>query len=181
MQLFRQQAIDHQNRLHGEVFLVPPLRWQLVGWLLLFIVFAASLFLAVGSHDRAVLAHGALDGPAVQETTVHSGRSWMATLRVPAARLAGIEPGQPVRIVPRGYPVTEFGALRGVVTAVGSLKIADSNLAVPVTVRLDPPGARQRAGGLVLQAGHPVAARIITGREPLMRLIFAPLAPASGR
>ncbi len=60
MQLFRQQALDHQHRLHGEVFLVPPLRWQAIGWLLLAFVAAALLFLALGSYSRTVTASGAL-------------------------------------------------------------------------------------------------------------------------
>ena len=60
MQLFRQQALDHQHRLHGEVFLVPPLRWQAIGWLLLSFVAAAILFLALGSYSRTVTASGAL-------------------------------------------------------------------------------------------------------------------------
>ncbi|MBT2189015.1 HlyD family secretion protein [Sphingobium nicotianae] len=60
MQLFRQQALDHQHRLHGEVFLVPPLRWQAIGWLLLSFVAAAALFITLGSYSRTVTANGTL-------------------------------------------------------------------------------------------------------------------------
>ena len=60
MQLFRQQALDHQHRLHGEVFLVPPLRWQAIGWLLFALVAALALFLSFGSYSRSISASGTL-------------------------------------------------------------------------------------------------------------------------
>lgn len=60
MPLFRQQALDHQHRLHGDVFLVPPLRWQAIGWLLLALVVATTLFLALGSYSRSITAGGML-------------------------------------------------------------------------------------------------------------------------
>lgn len=60
MQLFRQQALDHQHRLHGEVFLVPPLRWQAIGWLLLITVGAGAIFLIFGSYSRTINATGML-------------------------------------------------------------------------------------------------------------------------
>lgn len=60
MQLFRQQALDHRHRLHGDVFLVPPLRWQAIGWLLLALVVTALLFLALGSYSRTITATGLL-------------------------------------------------------------------------------------------------------------------------
>jgi membrane fusion protein len=60
MQLFRQQALDHQHRLHGEVLLVPPLHWQVIGWLLIGLVTTAGLFLALGSYSRTISAPGAL-------------------------------------------------------------------------------------------------------------------------
>jgi membrane fusion protein len=60
MQLFRQQALDHRHRLHGDVFLVPPLRWQALGWLLLALASTALLFLALGSYSRTITATGVL-------------------------------------------------------------------------------------------------------------------------
>jgi len=60
MQLFRQQALDHQHRLHGEVLLVPPLRWQAIGWLLLVLIAAVAVFLSLGSYSRTISASGAL-------------------------------------------------------------------------------------------------------------------------
>lgn len=58
MQLFRQQALDHRNRLNGEIFLVPPVRWQAISWLLFGAVALAALFLILGSYSRTISATG---------------------------------------------------------------------------------------------------------------------------
>jgi membrane fusion protein len=58
MQLFRQQALDHQSRLHGDIFLVPPLRWQAISWLLFAAIAVAALFLIFGSYSRSINANG---------------------------------------------------------------------------------------------------------------------------
>lgn len=58
MQLFRQQALDHRNRLHGEIFLIPPLRWQAISWLLFGALLLAALFLIFGSYSRTITANG---------------------------------------------------------------------------------------------------------------------------
>lgn len=58
MRLFRRQAIDYQRRLHGDVFLVPPVRWQLIGYLLGAMILAALTFLALGSYGRSITGAG---------------------------------------------------------------------------------------------------------------------------
>jgi len=60
MQLFRQQALEHRNRLNGEIFLVPPVRWQAISWLLFGAVALAALFLILGSYSRTISANGVI-------------------------------------------------------------------------------------------------------------------------
>lgn len=153
MQLFRQQALDHQHRLHGDLFLVPPLRWQAIGWLLFGLFVAALLLLSLGSYTRSVPATGILEsGP----------DRWRATLAVPVASIASIKPGQPVRITLPAWPVTSHGGLHGVVTSIGPAR----GSLVPVAIDIDAPGER-----LTLRPGLALRARILLGREPLWRLL----------
>lgn len=58
MKLFRRQAIDYQRRLHGDVFLVPPVRWQAVGYLLGALLVGGLIFLSLGSYGRSITATG---------------------------------------------------------------------------------------------------------------------------
>ncbi|MBN8831013.1 MAG: secretion protein HlyD, partial [Sphingomonadales bacterium] len=39
---------------------MPPLRWQLIGWLLLSLIVALGLFLSLGSYSRTATATGVL-------------------------------------------------------------------------------------------------------------------------
>jgi membrane fusion protein len=47
-----------QDRLHGEVVLVPPLSWQILGIFLLAVVVAAAVYLASASYGRATILEG---------------------------------------------------------------------------------------------------------------------------
>lgn len=58
MSLFRRQAVDYHRRLHGDVFLVPPVRWQVIGYLLATFIAGATLFLAFGSYSRSITGNG---------------------------------------------------------------------------------------------------------------------------
>lgn len=58
MQLFRQQALDHQSRLHGEVFQVRPVGWSSILGLVGMLVLAVLLFLTLGSRTVTARTHG---------------------------------------------------------------------------------------------------------------------------
>jgi multidrug efflux pump subunit AcrA (membrane-fusion protein) len=62
VQLFRPEALRGQDRLHGDVVLVPPVSWQLLGAFLLVAVLAAAAFLASASYAKVTIVPGSLVG-----------------------------------------------------------------------------------------------------------------------
>ncbi len=62
MQLFRPEALRGQDRLHGDVVLVPPVSWQVMGLFLLGSLIVAGLFLATARYARVTPVSGTLSG-----------------------------------------------------------------------------------------------------------------------
>ncbi len=62
MPLFRPEALRGQDKLHGEVSLVPPVGWQLLGGFLALSVVAAAVFLALASYAKVTVVRGAVAG-----------------------------------------------------------------------------------------------------------------------
>lgn len=62
MTLFRPEAMRGQDRLHGDVVLVPPVSWQLLGGFLLAAILIAGLFLATASYSKTTSVTGRLTG-----------------------------------------------------------------------------------------------------------------------
>ena len=62
MQLFRPEAMRGQDRLHGDVVLVPPVSWQVLGGFLLASIAAALLFLATAQYGKVTTVSGRLAG-----------------------------------------------------------------------------------------------------------------------
>ncbi|MFN3946146.1 MAG: HlyD family secretion protein [Allosphingosinicella sp.] len=62
MQLFRTEAMRGQDRLHGEVVLVPPVSWQLLSGFLFAAVLIAAAFLASARYGKVTVADGVLTG-----------------------------------------------------------------------------------------------------------------------
>lgn len=58
VQLFRAEALRGQDRLHGEVVLVPPVSWQIVGLFLLLTIVVAGLFLATAEYSKVATVQG---------------------------------------------------------------------------------------------------------------------------
>jgi len=184
MQLFRKQALDYQNRLHGEVFLAPPLKWQVIGWMLLVAVIAAGALLTMGSHSLTVQASGTVRlAPERLMTTdpeaAEPEEAWIAELRAPASSARSVAPGQTVTITLPGYPAQGFGALRGRIATVAAEPVQDTVPYVPVTALLAPPAAGQARKGLVLHEHAPVDASIVVGRISLFCWLFGPALPAA--
>jgi membrane fusion protein len=62
VQLFRSEAMRGQDRLHGEVILVPPISWQLLSAFLLAAVLIAAVFLATATYGKVTTVQGRLTG-----------------------------------------------------------------------------------------------------------------------
>ena len=62
MPVFRPEALRSQDRLHGDVQLVPPVSWQIVGYFLLASVAAAAFFLSLASYGRVTIVTGRITG-----------------------------------------------------------------------------------------------------------------------
>ena len=176
MQLFRTQALEHQNRLHGEVFLVPPLRWQAIGWLLFIAVATGILILAVGTYSRTVEVRGVLVPSALSPA---SKDAWTAILAVPASQIASIKAGQSVSLSLDGYPLRDFGALEGKVAAVAP--DATAELKFPVKITVAPPTPQQRKSGLMLRSNWPVEGRIVIAKQSILSWLVAPKPAGSAR
>lgn len=62
MQLFRPEALRSQDKLHGDVSLVPPVSWQILGSVAAATVGAAALFLSLASYAQVTVVTGRVDG-----------------------------------------------------------------------------------------------------------------------
>lgn len=62
MRLFRPEALRGQDRLHGDVVLVPPVSWQLLSGFLLLTILIAVAFLATATFAKTTTVSGRLTG-----------------------------------------------------------------------------------------------------------------------
>ena len=182
MQLFRTQALDYQNRLHGEVFLVPPMRWQVIGWLLFLAVAAGIIVLTFGTYSRTVDARGVL-APIAANPADASSKSLdisagTAFLNVPASQIASIKAGQKVSISLDGFPARDFGALDGRVVSVASEPAANLNFQVKIALA---PSPQQRQNGLMLRSNWPVNGRIVIQQQSILSWLASPKPAGSAR
>lgn len=167
MQLFRQQAIEHRNRLHGEVFLVQAPRWEPIGWLLLALACAAMLFLTFGSYGRALSANGFLRPPAT--STDPRSSDWRLELHVTPSIASQLAPGQLAEVTLPDQPGSATPVLRAVVDHVGTTRATGPKPDVTITARLDPPSESQRRQGIVLRPDMAANARITLGRRTFLQ------------
>lgn len=59
--LFRKEVIEsRRDRLHGDVAIALPMRWQLIGYLLLVLLISAILFLSLATYSRVEIVSGAV-------------------------------------------------------------------------------------------------------------------------
>lgn len=98
MPLFRPEALRGQDTLHGEVSLVPPVSWQLLGGFLFGAVALALLFLALAGYAKVTVVKGVVTGDkgvvrvapprtgVVEQVYVHEGQDVAAG--APLARIS---------------------------------------------------------------------------------------------
>lgn len=60
MPLFRAEALDAQDRLHGEISLSPPVSWQIIGYFLLATVAASVAFLSAAHYAQTTVVSGTI-------------------------------------------------------------------------------------------------------------------------
>lgn len=163
MQLFRQQAIDHQQRLYGEVLLVPPLRWSAILGLWLLLLATLAALLAWGSYSDTIAVGG---------TSLPGGR---VTFDVPTSAIARVAVGQPVRLLGAASD-GKRRIVHGVIERVASPPAGGKGLFMPVTARLTGPDKPAPDSASPLPAGAAIDARIVLAPRPLLQWILAPTA-----
>jgi membrane fusion protein len=62
MPLFRSEALRGQDTLHGEVSLVPPVGWQVLGLFLFASVAVAAVFMATAGYAKMTVVRGVVAG-----------------------------------------------------------------------------------------------------------------------
>lgn len=154
MKLFRQQAIDYQQRLYGEVLLVPPLRWSVVIGLLLVLLAATAAFLTWGTYSRTLSVSG---------TSLSADQ---VALRVPVSAIQHISLGQPVRLVAAEDRRRATPLIHGTISRIFAPAAGSAQPYARVTVHLER-GHRTAAGAPILKPGTPVEARIVLAPRPL--------------
>jgi membrane fusion protein len=169
VQLFRPEALRGQDRLHGDVVLVPPVSWQLLGYLLFAALVVGAAFLVTASHTSTAPATGRLVGDA--------GQGLAAELEIPADAAAYVADGQTVRLAVAAYPEAGWAALTGRIEDVSAEPPAGrgGGDALIAHVRLDQSTLRSLAGRRTLRAGMTVRARIATRSRTLGEWLLAPL------
>ena len=119
MQLFRPEALEGQDRLHGDVVLVPQVSWRLLGAFFAASLAAAALFLALARHDAAVPVDGRLTG---------DGATLRAVFEIPAAAAESVEPGQPLRLSLLGTSHSFDGRVDRIGSAPGGTAVVQATL-----------------------------------------------------
>jgi membrane fusion protein len=163
MPLFRPESLRGQDTLHGEVSLVPPVSWQVLGVFLFAATAAGLIFVATARYDKVAVVRGVVaPSPAGVE----------AALSVPQSAIGLIAPGQPVRIAVDAFPYQVYGALEGRVTAVAPA--ADPGQAFAARATL-PATVWAYGSPRPLRPGMTLTARIRTRPRTLLAWLFDPV------
>ena len=173
MQLFRPEAMRGQDRLHGDVVLVPPVSWQLLGFFLLAAVLAAAAFLATARYSKVTTVSGQLVG---DRGIVR------ARLAVPPAAAGFIEPGQKVRLAIDAFPSTTYGTVDARIETVSGAAVpiaANGRQAFIAEATLDRTSIRAFGRSRPLRAGMTLRAGITIRSRSLVELLFEPFYAAA--
>jgi hypothetical protein len=173
VQLFRPEALRGQDRLHGDVVLVPPVSWKVMTLFLLAVLIGAATFLATARYTPVVTARGILTG----------GAPLSAQLQVPAGTAPTVERGQPVQFTVEGLPLHARGRVAGRIEFVSAGSAPGERTdgsgradTVLVVATIDNPALGR---GRTLRAGMIVEARIATRSRSLAQRLFGPLFAAT--
>lgn len=142
MELFRREALDGQDRLHGDIVFVPQISWRMLGLFFAASLAVAALYLSTATFRPATAVAGqigARNGAVVAAFHVPASAA-EATLVGEQLRLTG--PGIPRHLDARVIAVRPAGGDSAMVVA--SLSRAAPHLAAGTAVRTALP-ARQRS------------------------------------
>lgn len=96
--LFRKEVFKHRiHRLHGNVSIALPMRWQVIGWLFFGIVVTASLFLSLAGYSRIETVAGMItpEGGIAQIVPTRAG----IIARIPVQAGQKVEKGAALAII----------------------------------------------------------------------------------
>jgi len=110
MELFRREALDGQDRLHGDIVFVPQISWRLLGAFFAAALAAAALYLFTAQYRPTAAVTGRL--------ALHEG-ALVATFEVPAEAADGIVAGHSLRLAAAGVPGTLDARIASVVPSSG--------------------------------------------------------------
>jgi hypothetical protein len=135
MELFRREALDGQDRLHGDIVFVPQVSWRLLGLFFAAAFAGAAFFLLTAQYRPASLVAGRL--------AAHEG-SLVASFEMPAAAAEAIRAGDPLRLTVPGVAGTFGARVSAVAPAIGGSSTVRATLDDRAAPPL-PPGAAVRA------------------------------------
>jgi|GEM_PF-2586607 len=108
MELFRREALDGQDRLHGDIVFVPQISWGMLGAFFAASIAAAALYLLTATYRPATPATGRLEA---------RDGALVAEFEVPAAAAEGAVVGQRLPVSGPDVPRALDARIVGVTTA----------------------------------------------------------------
>jgi multidrug efflux pump subunit AcrA (membrane-fusion protein) len=191
VQLFRPEALRGQDRLHGDVVLVPTVSWRLLGLFLLATLMVAAGFLATARHARVIPVTGVIEtrgGAAPHgraQSNAPSSPQLQARFLVPAAAAAFVRSGQPIRIAVDTSPPHSFGPIDGRIESVSAAAALSDGKGTTdtfvVRATIDDQTAAAFGRQHPLRPGMAVSGRITTRSRSLAQWLLDPLLPADLR
>jgi membrane fusion protein len=124
-QLFRKEVMEHRaDKLHGDVNLAMPVRWQAIGYLLLAILFVTLLFLFSSSYARVETVPGLIVPDKGIAIAVPTRPGIVSQLLVKEGQ--AVEQGEAIARISSGETLASGQSASGQVAA--SLQVQDAQL-----------------------------------------------------
>lgn len=146
MELFRREALDGQDRLHGDVVFVAQVSWKLLAAFLAAALAAAALYLLTAQYRPALPVTGRL--------AAENG-SLVAVFEVPASAAATLAPQQALRLSAPGLSSTLEARVSAIVRSGEGATIVRAKVDAD-SVDAAPPGA-----GIIVRTAIPTRSRAL--------------------
>jgi hypothetical protein len=129
MELFRREALDGQDRLHGDIVFVPQISWRLLGAFFAAALALAAFFLLTAQYRPVTSSAGrvaARDG------------SLVASFEIPTESARSLPHGQKLRLSAPGVPRPIDGRVSALIRSGGGTTIVQATLGGGAAQRLRP-------------------------------------------